>query len=82
MRVTVRPNVIGAIRPEKLEISGRIESLDLSVVKIGQNTQKSPGDRMKLAATQTPVKDQHLMLLWKNSKASRGYNRRIEKLGR
>ena len=29
-----------------------------SIVKIGQNTEKSPGDLRRLAVSQTPVKDQ------------------------
>ena len=34
-----------------------------STVKIGQNTEKSPGDLRRLAVTQTPVKDHQLMLV-------------------
>ena len=34
-----------------------------SIVKIGQNTEKSPGDLRRLAVTQTPVKDHQLMLV-------------------
>ena len=30
---------------------------DYSIIKIGQNTEKSPGDLRRLAVTQTPVKD-------------------------
>ena len=30
---------------------------DLSIVQIGQNAEKSPGDLRRLAVTQTPVKD-------------------------
>ena len=33
-----------------------------SIVKIGQNTDKSPGDRRRLPVFQTPVKDHHLAL--------------------
>ena len=31
-----------------------------SIVDIGQNTEKSPGDLSKLAVTQTPVEDHQL----------------------
>ena len=44
--------------------TGRIENLRMSrdqpnysIVKIGQNTKKNPGDFRRLAVTQTPVKD-------------------------
>ena len=30
---------------------------DYSIIKIGQNSQKSPGDLRRLAVTQTPVKN-------------------------
>ena len=30
---------------------------DYSIIKIGQNTEKSPGDLRRLALTQTPVED-------------------------
>ena len=33
------------------------------IIQNGQNTEKSPGDLMKLAATQTPVKDHQLILM-------------------
>ena len=33
-----------------------------NIIENGQNTEKSPGDLRKLAVTQTPVKDQQLML--------------------
>ena len=33
------------------------DHLNYSIVKIGQNTEKSPGDLRKLAVTQTPAKD-------------------------
>ncbi len=36
---------------------------DKSIVKIGQNTEKSPGDLRRLAVTQTPVKDDQLKLV-------------------
>ena len=36
-----------------------------SIIEIGQNTEKSPGDLRKLAVTQTLVKDYQLTLMWK-----------------
>ena len=35
------------------------------IIKIGQNTEKDPGDLRWIAATQTPVKDNQLTLMWK-----------------
>ena len=37
---------------------------DYSIIKIGQNTKKSPGDLRRLAVTQIPVKDYQLTLIW------------------
>ena len=34
-----------------------------SIIKIGQNTEESPGDLRRLAITQTPVKDHQLTLV-------------------
>ena len=34
-----------------------------TIVKVGQYTEKSPGDLRRLAVTQTPVKDHQLMLV-------------------
>ena len=36
-----------------------------SIVEIGQNTKKSPGDLRRLVVTQTLVKDRQLTLMWK-----------------
>ena len=36
-----------------------------SIIKIGQNTKKNPGDMRKLAITQTPVENYQLTLMWK-----------------
>ena len=33
------------------------EYLDDSIIKMGQNTEKNPGDLRRLAVTQTPVED-------------------------
>ena len=41
------------------------DHLNYSIVKITQNTEKSPGDLRRLAVIQIPVKDHQLMLLWK-----------------
>ena len=38
------------------------KSCDNSIVKMSQNTEKSPGDLRTLAVTQTPVKNQLLKL--------------------
>ena len=39
-----------------------------SIVEIGQNTEKSPEDLRRLAATQTPVENHQLTLTWKTLK--------------
>ena len=39
-----------------------------STVKIGQNTEKSPGDVRKLAVSPSPLKDHQLMWVWKTLK--------------
>ena len=36
---------------------------DYSIIKIGQNAVKSPGELRRLAVTQTPVKNNILMLV-------------------
>ena len=46
---------------EDLEIKGRGHP-DYCIIKIGQNTEKSPGDLREFAITQTPVKDHQLAL--------------------
>ena len=38
-----------------------------SIIEIGQNTKKSPGD-LRFVVTQTPVKDYQLTLIWKTLK--------------
>ena len=35
--------------------------MDYSIIKIGKNTEKSPGDKKRLATTQTPVKEHQLI---------------------
>ena len=39
-----------------------------SIVEIDQNTEKSPGDSRRLAVTQTPIKKNQLMVVWKTLK--------------
>ena len=39
-----------------------------SITKIGQNTEKSPGELRRLAVYQTPVKNHQLTLVWKTLK--------------
>ena len=39
-----------------------------SIVNIGQNTEKGPGELSRLAVTQTQMKDYQLTLSWKNCK--------------
>ena len=41
---------------------------DYNIDKIGQNTEKSPGDLGRLAVTQTPGKDNQLTPTWKTCK--------------
>ena len=36
---------------------------DYKIIKIGQNTEKSPGDLKRLAVAQTPLKDHQLTLM-------------------
>ena len=40
-------------------------------IKIGLNTEKSPGELRSLAVTQTPVKNHQLTLVWKKSQMSK-----------
>ena len=42
------------------------DHLNYSIVEVGQNTEKSPGDLRRLSATQPLVKDNQLMLVQKN----------------
>ena len=72
MKVTMIPIVIGALgtisqrfiqRKKDLEIRGRVETLQTSIIKIGQNTKKSPGDLEELMVTQTLVKNHQLTMV-------------------
>ena len=77
MRMTVIPIVIGILgtiskslerRLEEMEIKGRIsDHLNYSIVKIGWNTEKGPGD-LRFAVIQIPVKNHQLKLVWKTHK--------------
>ena len=76
MKATVIANVIGTLDTvnkellqgmEDLEIGARLVTIQTTVIKIGQNTEKNPGDPRKLAVSQTQVKD-HLSTLRKTHK--------------
>ena len=41
------------------------DHLDYGIVEIGQNIEKSPGDKRCLDVTQNPVENHRLMLVWK-----------------
>ena len=68
MKVTIVPNVIGAFGTITKGLlkglgswrTGRDYSSD-SIVENGQNLEASPGDLMRFAVTQTPVKNHQLM---------------------
>ena len=62
MKVMVNPIIIGALGTvpksivmglEELKIGGQTKTIQTKMVKIGQNTEKCPGDLRRLAATQT-----------------------------
>ena len=70
MKVTVIPIVIGALGTVPKELVKGLEGLDTSgdhpnysIVEIGQNTKKSPGNLGRLAVTQTPVENHQLTLV-------------------
>ena len=73
MKVIMILTVSGAQRnnPQRLgKRAGRVGNRKMSgdhpnysIVKIGLNTQKTPGDLRRLAVTQTAVKDYQLMLV-------------------
>ena len=44
------------------------DHLNYSIIEIGQNTEKSPGDLKRLAVTQTTVENHQLTLMWKTLK--------------
>ena len=60
--------------PQRIE-TGRLgnkkisrEYPDYSIIKISQNTEKSPEDLMRLAVTTTQVRSHQLALVWKSLK--------------
>ena len=65
MKVTVIPIINGALCTF-IGTKGEGTSGDhpnYSIIKIGQNTEKSPGDTMRLAVTQTLVRNHRLTLV-------------------
>ena len=64
-KVVVIPIVTGALGTITKRFVKGLEDLEISIVEIGQNTEKSPGDLRRLPVTQTPVKDHQLTLVWK-----------------
>ena len=68
MRVTVIPIITGAFETIAKE-SGRVRKQDswnhpnYRIVKIGQNTGKSPGNQMRLVVSQTSMKAYQLTLV-------------------
>ena len=73
MKVMVIPIVISALRTIPKGLVKRTERLgnkrtsgdhpDYSIIKISQNTEKSPGDLRRLVVSQTPVKEHQLTLV-------------------
>ena len=72
MKVMIILFIIGALctvtkglvqRLEDLEITGRVETINYSIVEIGQNTEKSSGDLRRLVVTQTPAENNQLTLM-------------------
>ena len=49
-------------------LKGRVETIQASVVEIGLNAKKNPGDLRRLAVTQTPVENHQLTLVCKTPK--------------
>ena len=66
MRVTVIPVVLEqstmVLKVGDEQFKSKWESRS-SIVKLGQNTEKSPGNLRKFAVTQTPVKNHQLALV-------------------
>ena len=76
MNVMVIPIAVGALGTIPKE-TGRLtnpstsrDNPECSITKIGQKTEKSPGDLRRLV-TQTTVKDHQLTLVWKNSQSGK-----------
>ena len=74
MKVTVIPLVIDAHATVNKKLVQGLndleirEQVDLPIVEVGQNTEKSPGDLRRFADTQTPFKDHQLNMEWKTLK--------------
>ena len=78
MKVTVIPFIIGALGTvtngikkglvdlERKRLSG--DHPNDSIIEIGQNTKKSPGDLRRLAISQTAMINHQLALVWKTLK--------------
>ena len=68
MNMTVIPIVISALGKVTKGLVKGLESTsgdhpNYSVIKFGQNTEKSPGELRRVAVTQTPVENHQLMLV-------------------
>ena len=57
MKVTVIPIVIGALGTGRLGRRKLETAQKHRIIKIGRNTEKSPGDLRRLTVTQTPAKN-------------------------
>ena len=72
MQVTMIQIVIGAFGTVTKGLLKGLEDLEVGrrvnyyIIENGQNTEKSPGDLMRLAFTQTPVKNHQLTLMLKS----------------
>ena len=73
MKVTVMPIVVGALGTIPIGFAKGTRRLgnlwtsrdhsSYSIIKIGQNTKKSPGDLRRLDVTQTPVRNHQLTIV-------------------
>ena len=70
MKVIVVPIVIRSLGTVKKGLVNELEDLKTSIIKIGQDTEKSPGDLRWLAVTQSPLRNYQITLLWKTLKKS------------
>ena len=52
--------------------------LDYSILMIGKNTEKNPGNLRRLAITQTPVETHQLTLVWKTLKREKYWEFEIQ----
>ena len=68
MKVTIVSIVVGALGTGTGRLGNKWTSIDhpnYSIIKIGQNTEKSPGDLRRIAITQTHGRNHKLLLVWK-----------------